>query len=120
MKDERSSFLNVHILIKNAIVRDTGQYMCKPSSPLHLLKLKKCIIFEQKQVELIGLILPYWDIVCYGSFLKITQVAQPIGLFFHGKSYVLISIINWAGLHFVPFFDKLIHLTMNTDVHIRY
>jgi hypothetical protein len=53
--------------------------------------------------------LPIGHLVILSSFLKITEVAQIFRLIFsHGKSYVLILTKKWFGLHFGPFFHKLI------------
>jgi hypothetical protein len=44
-----------------------------------------------------------------GSFLKMTKVAQPLGLLFsRGKSYALILTKKWVGLLFGRFFRKLV------------
>jgi hypothetical protein len=45
---------------------------------------------------------------CFLCFLRFSEVAHIFGPFSTDKSYLLIYLLKWVGLHFGPFTNKLI------------
>jgi hypothetical protein len=68
-----------------------------------LLPLHTFINDKRSRVTRLGEFSPIGRFYSLGSFLKITEVAQILGLFFQGKSYVLILTKDGLDYNFGNF-----------------